>query len=59
MWPCFISSDSGKYLCTAFTDNPGHVVKFPALIVLVQVSSTGWPADVWRYLIVSFVNGKS
>ncbi len=45
MWPCLVSSDS-------------DIGKFPALIALVQVSSTGWPADAWRYLVVSFGDGK-
>ncbi len=26
MWPCCVSLDSGKYLCTFFTEMSGHVL---------------------------------
>ena len=32
---------------------PGHVVKKPAVMVVVQVDTTGLKADQWRYLTMS------
>ncbi len=36
----------------------GHVLKFPALIALVHVSSTGNSAAAWRYFTVWLIKGR-
>ena len=39
----------GKCLRTRSEVNPGHVVKKPEVMAVVQVDTTGLKADQWRY----------
>ena len=43
----------GKYLRTRAEVRPGHVVKKPAVMAVVQVDTTGLKADRRRYCIMS------
>ena len=39
----------GKFLWTREEVRPGHVVKKPEVMAVVQVDTTGLKADQWRY----------
>ena len=43
----------GKCVCTRADVSPGHVVKKPAVIVVVNDYTTGLKADLCRYFIMS------
>ena len=43
----------GKSFCTSAELRPGHVVKKPAVIAVVQVETTGLKDARWRYCIMS------
>ena len=42
----------GKCLCTRAEVRPGHMVKKPAVMAVVQVVSTGLKPSRWRYCIM-------
>ncbi len=54
LWCCFficpfcVLSNSGKCCQTVDGVIVGHVLKFPALIALFHVSSTGNPVAAWK-----------
>ena len=43
----------GRFLWTRAEVRPGHVVKNPGVIAVVQVDTTGMKAARWRYYIMS------
>ena len=48
-----MASILGKFLWTRAEVRPGHVVKKPAVMTVVQVDTTGLKAAQWRYCILS------
>jgi hypothetical protein len=48
------SSDFSRYLFTCSAVSVGQIVKFPALMVLVNVDGTGKPAAACKYCVASY-----
>ena len=42
-----------KFLRTRAEVRPGHVVKKPVVMAVVQVDTTGLKSALWRYFIMS------
>ncbi len=59
MCPCCVSFDSGKWRRTVLGVKVGHVLKLPALIAFIQVSSVGKPAAACMYRTIWLIDGRS
>ena len=46
-WPFTVASDRGGYRRTCWLDMSGKVVRYPALMAFVNVSSVGENIDAW------------
>ena len=59
MWPFKVSSAEGQYRRALLYVNPGQVIKFPALIAVIQVERTEYPAAARKYLTNASTDSKS
>ena len=58
IWPLRFSTDCGQYFAAFEYVSPGHVAKFPFLIVLSHVDFAGNPDAACMYLVRAYKIGR-